>query len=71
MIKHFAWERVPTRAIPAETGLDTFVCHLQAHVSYLWSHLSEHVSTRFGLAGARTWPHGIFSGSLFSAQARP
>jgi hypothetical protein len=41
----------------------------QAHVSYLVSHISLNLSTQFGFVGTRTWPHGIHSGPLFSAQA--
>jgi hypothetical protein len=33
------------------------MCHLQAHVSNLQSHMSEHVSTWFGLVGARIYKY--------------
>jgi hypothetical protein len=42
---------------------------LQAHVSYLLSHMSEDAATQFGVVDAGMPPHGIRSGPLFSAQA--
>ncbi len=35
------------------------VRHLQAHVFYLLSHVSEHVSTLFGLVGTRASSQGV------------
>ncbi len=39
-----------------ETGSDTNICHLKAHVSCPLSHMSEHAFTQFGLVGARPRP---------------
>ncbi len=42
-----------TIAILAETGTDTNVQRLHAHVSYLLSYVFEHASSQSGLVGAR------------------
>jgi hypothetical protein len=31
------------------------VCHLQAHASFLLSHMSEHALSQFGLVGSRVY----------------
>ncbi len=62
---NFYLQRVPIWAGIAETGVYTNVRHLQAHVSDLLSHVSEHIPIQFGLVIIKVSPHGIHPNPLF------
>ncbi len=60
---HCFWD-----SVLAKIGAAKNVLHLQAHVSCLLSHMSEHVLNQFGLMVAGCYPKGICSGPLFPDQ---
>ncbi len=51
--------------LSAESGVSTSVRHLQAHVSYLLIHMSDHASTQFGF-GCQVVSYSGFALSPFS-----
>ncbi len=51
--------------LSAESGVSTSVCHLQAHVSSLLIHMSDHASTQFGF-GCQVVSYSGFALSPFS-----
>ncbi len=50
--------RKGTWAVMYVSGGDMNVHHLQAQVSHLLSHVTEHITPKFGLVGARQLPRG-------------